>query len=141
MPALKSGGGRIIKPTGDGFLIERPSVQGAVACAIALQENLKSSPLKFRMGINVGDITDDGGDMHGERINIAARLEALTEPGGILYLRRRAYRGPQPDRSGLHGHGQTRSQRRFPSGRVYAINSGATGEVKRPRRSRRGKPL
>jgi adenylate cyclase len=75
--------GHIIKFTGDGFLVEFPSVQDAVACAITLQEELRSSSLNFRIGINVGDITDDGGDVHGEGVNIAARLEALAEPGGI----------------------------------------------------------
>ena len=82
-PLVDGKSGRIIKFTGDGFLVEFPSVQDAVACAIALQEGLASSSLKFRMGINVGDITDDGGDVHGEGVNIAARLEALAEPGGI----------------------------------------------------------
>ncbi len=83
IPRVGEKSGHIIKFTGDGFLVEFPSVQDAVACAIALQEQLKSSPLNFRMGINVGDITDDGGDVHGEGVNIAARLEAMADPGGI----------------------------------------------------------
>ena len=82
-PGVDGTSGRIIKFTGDGFLAEFPSVQDAVTCAIALQNELKPSSLNFRMGINVGDITDDGGDVHGEGVNIAARLEALDEPGGI----------------------------------------------------------
>lgn len=82
-PLVDRKSGRIIKFTGDGFLVEFPSVQDAVACAIVLQEHLASNPLNFRMGVNVGDITDDGGDVHGEGVNIAARLEALAEPGGI----------------------------------------------------------
>lgn len=82
-PLVDEKSGYIIKFTGDGFLIEFPSVQDAVLCAITMQERLKSSPLDFRMGINVGDIVDDGGDVHGEGVNIAARLEALAEPGGI----------------------------------------------------------
>jgi adenylate cyclase len=82
-PQVDKKSGHIIKFTGDGFLVEFPSVQDAVACAITLQEELRSSSLNFRIGINVGDITDDGGDVHGEGVNIAARLEALAEPGGI----------------------------------------------------------
>jgi adenylate cyclase len=82
-PLVENKSGHIIKFTGDGFLVEFPSVQDAVACAITLQEELRSSSLNFRIGINVGDITDDGGDVHGEGVNIAARLEALAKPGGI----------------------------------------------------------
>jgi len=82
-PLVDKKSGHIIKFTGDGFLVEFPSVQDAVACAIALQEELQPSSLNFRIGINVGDITDDGDDVHGEGVNIAARLEALAEPGGI----------------------------------------------------------
>ena len=82
-PHVDKASGRIIKFTGDGFLVEFPSVQDAVGCAISMQEELRSSSLNFRMGVNVGDITDDGSDVHGEGVNIAARLEALAEPGGI----------------------------------------------------------
>ena len=82
-PLVSEKSGHIIKFTGDGFLVEFPSVQDAVLCAISMQEQLKSSPLDFRMGINVGDVIDDGGDIHGEGVNIAARIEALAEPGGI----------------------------------------------------------
>lgn len=82
-PRVGEKAGRIIKFTGDGFLVEFASVQDAVNCAIALQKELSSSSLNFRMGVNVGDITDDGGDVHGEGVNIAARLEALAKPGGI----------------------------------------------------------
>ena len=82
-PLVDEMSGQIIKFTGDGFLVEFPSVQNAVLCAITMQDQLKSSPLDFRMGINVGDIVDDGGDVHGEGVNIDARLEALAEPGGI----------------------------------------------------------
>jgi len=82
-PLVDKKSGHIIKFTGDGFLVEFPSVQDAVFCAITLQAQLTSSPLDFRMGINVGDIVDDGSDVHGEGVNIAARLEALAEPGGI----------------------------------------------------------
>ncbi|MBT3551216.1 MAG: hypothetical protein HOF70_15535 [Rhodospirillaceae bacterium] len=82
-PAITVKSGTIIKFTGDGFLAEFPSVQDAVSCAIQLQEQLDAGPLEFRMGIHIGDVTDDGTDIHGEGVNIAARLEGLAEPGGI----------------------------------------------------------
>jgi adenylate cyclase len=82
-PTVASHLGRIVKLTGDGFLAEFNTVQSAVECAIALQEQLASSTLDFRMGIGLGDIIDDGEDIHGEGVNIAARIEALADAGGI----------------------------------------------------------
>ncbi len=82
-PAIGEHSGRIVKHTGDGFLAEFPTVLDAVECAIAMQGQLAESPLDFRMGINLGDIVDDGEDIHGEGVNIAARIEALAEPGSI----------------------------------------------------------
>ena len=83
-PEIVNYGGRVVKLTGDGFIAEFPTVQAAVECAIAMQDDLEPSPLKFRMGVSIGDIIDDGRDIHGEGINIAARLEALADPGGIF---------------------------------------------------------
>ena len=82
-PFVADRSGRIVKLTGDGFLAEFPTVQDAVECAVAMQKSLANSSLDFRMGINLGDIVDDGQDIHGEGVNIAARLEALADPGGI----------------------------------------------------------
>ncbi len=82
-PGVARRGGRVIKLTGDGFLAEFPTVQAAVECAIGLQDDLRAGALDFRMGISMGDIIDDGRDVHGEGVNIAARLEALSDPGGI----------------------------------------------------------
>ncbi len=82
-PAISDHAGRIVKHTGDGFLAEFPVVQDAVKCAIAIQIGLRECPLKFRMGVNLGDIVDDGEDIHGEGVNIAARIEALADEGGI----------------------------------------------------------
>jgi len=82
-PTITKFSGRIVKHTGDGFLAEFQTVQAAVECAVALQNDLTSGVLEFRMGVNLGDIVDDGEDIHGEGVNIAARIEALAETGGI----------------------------------------------------------
>ncbi len=82
-PQVDSHSGKIVKFTGDGFLVEFPTVQNAVKCAIALQDDLNSNRLDFRMGVNLGDIVDDGEDIHGEGVNVAARIEALADVGGI----------------------------------------------------------
>src|SRR5262245_14396959 len=90
-PKIKKYRGRIIKTTGDGMLVEFASVVDAVHCAVEIQagmvERNRACPqdkrLEFRIGINVGDVVVDGSDIHGDGVNVAARLEALAEPGGI----------------------------------------------------------
>ena len=82
-PTLLRFDGRIVKHTGDGFLAEFGNVQSAVECAVTMQQALAASPLEFRIGIGLGDIVDDGQDIHGEGVNIAARIEAMAEQGGI----------------------------------------------------------
>ncbi|MBT4083759.1 MAG: hypothetical protein HN725_12120 [Alphaproteobacteria bacterium] len=82
-PCISDFSGRIVKLTGDGFLAEFETTREAVKCAISIQDGLKSSPLEFRMGISLGDIVDDGEDIHGEGVNIAARIEAMADNGGI----------------------------------------------------------
>src|SRR5271170_5464083 len=84
-------GGRIVKTTGDGLLIEFPSVVDAVECAVAVQlvmseRNegvLQDRQMLFRIGINLGDILIEGDDILGDGVNVAARLEGIAEPGGI----------------------------------------------------------
>ena len=84
-------GGRIVKTTGDGVLIEFPSVVDAVECAIAVQAVMaerndgvpQDRRMLFRIGINLGDILIEGDDILGDGVNIAARLEGIAEPGGI----------------------------------------------------------
>jgi TolB-like protein/tetratricopeptide (TPR) repeat protein len=84
-PAISERDGRIVKLTGDGFLAEFSTVQDAVTCAIAIQEQILTSQslLNFRMGVHLGDVVDDGEDIHGEGVNIAARIETLADSGGI----------------------------------------------------------
>jgi adenylate cyclase len=88
-------GGRIVKTTGDGLLLEFPSVVDAVRCAVDVQRgmaerNADKAPdqrIDFRIGINVGDIIIDGDDIFGDGVNVAARLQTLAEPGGICVSR------------------------------------------------------
>jgi adenylate cyclase len=87
--------GRIVKTTGDGLLLEFPSVVEAVRCAVDVQRGMANrnegiAPdrrLDFRIGINVGDIIIDGGDIFGDGVNLAARIEGQAEPGGICISR------------------------------------------------------
>jgi TolB-like protein/class 3 adenylate cyclase len=86
-PRLSEHQGRLIKTTGDGFLAEFSSPIAALRCAIAIQDSLNRDPdpLRMRIGLNLGDvIVEDSGDVFGEGVNVAARLEALCDPGGIL---------------------------------------------------------
>ena len=82
-PCVEKADGRIVKFTGDGFLAEFASVERAVSAAISAQRQLMDGPLVFRMGICVGDVVEEDGDIFGESVNIAARLEGLATPGGI----------------------------------------------------------
>ena len=84
-------GGRIANTAGDSVLAEFPSAVDAVQCAVAVQEKLAEASagepedrrLQFRIGIHVGDVVVRGGDLLGDGVNVAARLEGLAEPGGI----------------------------------------------------------
>src|SRR6201984_2880216 len=84
-------GGRLVKTTGDGVLLEFPSVVDAVECAVAVQPVMaqrnegvpQDRRMLFRIGINLGDILIEGDDILGDGVNVAARLEGIAEPGGI----------------------------------------------------------
>ncbi len=89
-PKIAEHRGRIVKTTGDGALVEFASAVDAVRCAMEIQRGMASSAdvsedrrIEFRIGINVGDIIIDEGDIYGDGVNIAARIEAIAEPGGI----------------------------------------------------------
>jgi len=90
-PKIAEHRGRIVKTTGDGLLVEFASVVDAVRCAVEVQQEMiarntavpAERRIEFRMGINLGDIIIEDGDIFGDGVNIAARLEALAEPGGI----------------------------------------------------------
>src|SRR3954471_3915206 len=90
-PKIDEYRGRIVKTTGDGILADFPSAVDAVRCAAEVQRGMldrevdlpEHHAIRFRIGINLGDIILDGGDIFGDGVNIAARLETLAEPGGI----------------------------------------------------------
>jgi adenylate cyclase len=95
-PKVKEHHGRIVKTTGDGLLVEFASVVDAVRCAFEIQREMAArnaglpakGRIEFRVGIHQGDIIVEDGDIFGDGVNIAARLEALAEPGGICVSRR-----------------------------------------------------
>jgi TolB-like protein/class 3 adenylate cyclase/lipopolysaccharide biosynthesis regulator YciM len=94
-PKIAEHRGRIVKTAGDGMLVEFPSVVDAVRCAVEVQRGMldrewqiaEDQRIRFRVGVNLGDIIIDGGDIFGDGVNVAARLEALAEPGGICMSR------------------------------------------------------
>jgi class 3 adenylate cyclase len=94
-PKIKEHRGRIVKNTGDGMLAEFSSVLDAVRCAAEMQramadrnaETVEDKRITFRIGINLGDVIAEADDIYGDGVNVAARLEALAEPGGICISR------------------------------------------------------
>src|SRR5215813_14113252 len=90
-PKISERHGRIVKTTGDGLLVEYSSVVDAMRCATEIQsamaeangEIVAEKRIEFRMGINVGDVVVEDGDIFGDGVNVAARLEGLADPGGI----------------------------------------------------------
>jgi len=94
-PKIAEHHGRIVKTTGDGVLVEFASVVDAVRCAVEVQQAMPErnvnagadNRIELRIGINLGDVIVEGDDLYGDGVNIAARLEALAEPGGICISR------------------------------------------------------
>src|SRR5271170_7510803 len=90
-PKIREHHGRIVKTAGDGVLAEFASVVDAVRCAVEIQRAMadrdldlaEERRLRFRIGVNLGDVIADGGDIYGDGVNIAARLEGLAAPGSI----------------------------------------------------------
>jgi adenylate cyclase len=94
-PKITEHRGRIVKNTGDGWLAEFPSVVDAVRCAVEVQRGMvdrepevrEDQRIRFRIGVNLGDVIAEEHDIFGDGVNVAARLEALAEPGGISISR------------------------------------------------------
>ena len=91
-PKIAENHGRLVKSTADGLLVEFPSVVDAVRCAVAVQRAMAErntgvsigERVEFRVGINLGDVIVEDGDIYGDGVNVAARLESLAEPGGVF---------------------------------------------------------
>ena len=94
-PAIEEHGGRIVQTGGDSLLIVFDSIDGAVRCAVKVQEQVpihdgdqpSDRAIRFRVGINIGDAIADGTDLHGDAVNVAARIQAECPPGGICVSR------------------------------------------------------
>ncbi|NNF79563.1 MAG: alpha/beta fold hydrolase [Rhizobiales bacterium] len=94
-PAVAAGEGRVVKLLGDGALIEFSSAAQAIQCAVSIQQDLRKpetpyrcpDPLRLRAGLHAGDVVIEGDDIFGDGVNIAARLQAAAQPGGILASR------------------------------------------------------
>ena len=90
-PKIREHRGRIVKNTGDGMLVEFPSVVDAVRCAVEIQRSMadrnadttEERRIIFRLGVNLGDVIVEEDDIYGDGVNVAARLETIAEPGGI----------------------------------------------------------
>src|SRR5215472_8726447 len=91
-PRIAEHRGRIVKTTGDGLLVEFQSVVDAVRCAVEVQRGMAErnaaippeKQIAFRIGINLGDVIVEGDDLYGDGVNIAARIEALADAGGVF---------------------------------------------------------
>ena len=144
-PRLSEHQGRLIKTTGDGFLAEFASPIAALRCAIAIQGDLSNDParLRMRIGLNLGDvIVEESGDVYGEGVNVAARLEALCDPGGILISGKIHSEVDGKVDADFEDRGEQQVKNISRSVRIYAVNSAgvtktsaataSANEVKKP---------
>jgi adenylate cyclase len=143
-PAVARHQGRIFKLMGDGLLAEFPSVVGATECAIAVQRGMAErnhgippdQRIDIRIGINLGDVIVEGDDRHGDDVNIAARLEAMADPGGIC-ISGSVYDQPKGEVNAAFEDIGPRGLKNIAQPvHVYRINAdaaaGLAGELRRP---------
>jgi adenylate cyclase len=94
-PAIEAYGGRIVQTGGDSLLIVFDSIDGAIGCAVKIQQQVpaydadqpSSRSIRFRVGVNIGDAITDGTDLHGDGINVAVRLQSECPPGSVCVSR------------------------------------------------------
>jgi len=133
--------GRIANTAGDGLIAEFPSVVEAVQCAIEVQRELSAeseSGLRFRIGVHLGDVMVDGDDLLGEGVNLAARLQSMAEPGGIL-ISQQVYDQVQKKLSvGFQFLGERTPKNFSESVAVYSVGESGAPEAKPGKRPARG---
>jgi adenylate cyclase len=118
-PKIAEHRGRIVKNTGDGFLAEFPSVVDAVGCAVEIQRDMadrepeapEERRIRFRIGVNLGDVIVEEHDIFGGGVNVAARLEGLAEPGGVCVSRVVRDSGAGQTRFHVRRHGRAAGQK------------------------------
>jgi adenylate cyclase len=132
-PAIAAHNGRIVKTTGDGMLVEFASAVDAVTCAMAVQDQMAEHTgdlgIKFRIGINIGDIIIEGSDIFGDGVNVAARIENECEPGHV-FLSDDAYRQVRGKTAFAFDDLGERSLKNIdPPVRIYSVRSVAFSKV------------
>ena len=131
-PSLSRHDGRLIKTTGDGALAEFASPLAAVRCATEMQDHLAegSGPFKLRIGLNLGDvIVGQDGDLYGDGINIAVRLEGIADPGGIL-MSEKVYSEVEGKLDvGFEDRGEQQLKNIAKPVRAYAVRAGASSAL------------
>jgi TolB-like protein/class 3 adenylate cyclase len=143
-PTIAVHNGRVVKRTGDGILVEFRSVVDAVRCAIEVQNGMvernaglpPERRIEFRVGIHLGDVVEESdGDLMGDGVNIAARLEGIADPGGIC-LSEDAYRQVRDRvKEGFSDLGEKDLKNIARPVRIYAVNIGSAGEAVTPQAS------
>jgi adenylate cyclase len=148
-PAIAAHNGRLVKTTGDGLLVEFNSVVDALHAATEIQTGMaeqnaampQDDRIEFRMGLNVGDIVVEDGDIFGDGVNVAARLEGLAEPGGICVSAR-----VQEDAAGkldlaFEDMGERQLKNIARAVRVYRVRDSAVPRTQSPPPSSQALPL
>lgn len=126
-PTVEGHAGRTFKTTGDGFLAAFPSVNEALDAAVAIQDGFATRSLKLRIGLNLGDVIEENGDVFGDGVNIAARLEAMAEPGGI-YVSAAVVRSADKNRADRFERIGRRRAKNIPEAiEVYAVRPAGNG--------------
>ncbi|MEH6719582.1 MAG: adenylate/guanylate cyclase domain-containing protein [Aurantimonas endophytica] len=128
-PSLDRHGGRNFKNTGDGFLATFPSVNDALDAAIEIQAGFAEHPLSLRIGVNLGDVIETDGDTFGDGVNVAARLQAMAEPGSI-YVSAAVVRSADRNRADAFRRvGRRRAKNIADPIEVYRVNPGSASSI------------